>query len=81
MRWVHPEHGIIPPITFIPLFEKNGLIQKLDAFIWNEAASQVRKWKDEYGIKLPISINVSRVDLFNYKLADELHDILKRNNI
>ena len=81
VRWVHPEHGIISPITFIPLFEKNGLIQKLDAFIWNEAASQVRKWKDEYGINLPISINVSRVDLFNNKLADELHDILKRNNI
>ena len=81
VRWVHPEHGIIPPLTFIPLFEKNGLIQKLDAFIWNEAASQVRKWKDEYGINLPISINVSRVDLFNDKLADELHDILKRNNI
>ena len=81
VRWVHPVYGIISPITFIPLFEKNGLIQKLDAYIWNEAASQVRKWKDEYGINLPISINVSRVDLFNANLADELLDILKRNNI
>lgn len=81
VRWVHPVYGIISPVTFIPLFEKNGLIQKLDSYVWNEAAAQVKKWKDEYGINLPISINVSRVDLFNNQLADELLDILDRNDL
>ena len=81
VRWVHPVYGIISPGVFIPLFERNGLIQKLDFYIWNEAAAQVRKWKEEYHADVPISINVSRVDLFNEHLVDELLAIVKRNNI
>ena len=81
VRWNHPEYGLISPITFIPLFEKHGLIQKLDAYVWNEAASQVKKWKEQYQKNLPISINVSRIDLFNEGLANELLDILKKYDL
>ena len=81
VRWVHPLYGVISPGVFIPLFERNGLIQKLDFYIWNEAAAQVRIWKDQFNVNVPISINVSRVDLFNERLVDELLTIVKRNNI
>ena len=81
VRWVHPLYGVISPGVFIPLFERNGLIQKLDFYIWNEAAAQVRIWKDQFNVNVPISINVSRVDLFNEHLVDELLTIVKRNNI
>ena len=81
VRWIHPEHGIISPGVFVPLFENNGLVQQLDSFIWNEAAKQIRKWKDEYGVSIPISINVSRVDLFNEHLVDDLLDIVNKNGI
>ena len=81
IRWRHPKYGMISPGDFIPLFESNGLIQKLDHFVWEEAARQVRKWKDEYGITVPVSVNVSRVDIYDAQLEDRLVRILKDNDL
>ena len=81
VRWVHPVYGIISPTVFVPLFETNGLITKLDKFVWEEAASQIKKWKDQYGITLPLSINVSRVDLFSATLLDDLMEIMHKYNL
>ena len=80
IRWSHPEFGMISPGEFIPLFEDNGLIQKLDRFVWTEAAAQIKRWKDEYGVYIPVSVNVSRVDIFNPMLASILTDLVKINN-
>ena len=63
IRWHHPTLGIISPGVFIPLFEKNGLIPKLDRFAWREAAAQIDAWREKYGITFPISVNVSRIDM------------------
>jgi diguanylate cyclase (GGDEF)-like protein len=79
IRWFHPEFGMVSPGEFIPLFEDNGLIQKLDRFVWTEAASQIKKWNDEYGIYLPVSVNVSRVDIFNPMLGCILTDLVNIN--
>ncbi|MBQ7725590.1 MAG: response regulator, partial [Clostridia bacterium] len=49
IRWRHPELGMISPGVFIPLFENNGLISKLDHFVWKEAAAQIRRWRDQFG--------------------------------
>lgn len=81
VRWIHPVYGLISPGLFIPLLENNGLIQKLDRYIWNEAALQIQKWEEEFGVTLPISVNVSRVDLFNEHLTEELLDIVKEHKI
>lgn len=81
IRWRHPKYGMISPGDFIPLFESNGLIQKLDHFVWEEAARQIRKWKDEYGITIPVSVNVSRVDIYDAQLENRLMQILKDNNL
>lgn len=81
IRWRHPKYGMISPGDFIPLFESNGLIQKLDHFVWEEAARQIRKWKDEYGITVPVSVNVSRVDIYDAQLEDRLVRILKDNDL
>ena len=81
IRWFHPEFGMISPGQFISLFEENGLIQKLDQFVWNEAAVQIKLWKDIYGIHIPVSVNVSRVDMFNAHLADILENIAKQNGL
>ena len=79
IRWFHPEFGMVSPGEFIPLFEDNGLIQKLDRFVWTEAASQIKRWNDEYGIYLPVSVNVSRVDIFNPMLGCILTDLVNIN--
>ena len=65
VRWVHPELGMISPGVFIPLFEKNGLIPMLDSYVWRETAARIRDWKDRLGLSVPVSVNVSRVDMYD----------------
>ena len=81
IRWKHPELGMISPGDFIPLFEKNGLIQKLDHYVWAEAARRIREWKDKYSITVPVSVNVSRVDIYDPELETRLKGILDENGL
>ena len=81
VRWIHPVHGLISPALFVPLFENNGLITKLDKYIWNEAAAQIREWKDKYNIVVPLSINVSRVDLFSATLIEDLMEVMEKHQL
>ena len=68
---------MISPGEFIPLFERNGLIRLLDNFVWREAAAQVRRWRDTLGVTLPVSVNVSRVDVFDPELENKFTQILE----
>ncbi len=77
IRWIHPEYGFVSPGRFIPLFENNGLIQKLDRYIFTQVASQIRKWKDELGYFVPVSVNVSRLDLFENDLCKFFTDLVE----
>lgn len=81
IRWVHPELGFISPGQFIPLFEGNGLISVVDNFVWQEAARQVAAWKEEFGITLPVSVNVSRADVFDPDLSNRLVELIERNGL
>ncbi|MBR3296795.1 MAG: EAL domain-containing protein [Firmicutes bacterium] len=81
VRWVHPELGMISPGVFIPLFEENGLIQELDHYVWKHAAMQIRRWKDEIGWSVPVSVNVSRVDMYDANMVYTLLNILEENKI
>ena len=62
VRWVHPTRGVITPAQFIPLFENNGFIMKLDRYMWEEACSYLRRLKKK-GYDIPISVNVSRLNI------------------
>ncbi|MBR0398477.1 MAG: EAL domain-containing protein [Eubacterium sp.] len=81
VRWKHPDLGMVSPGMFIPLFEKNGLIQKLDYYIWARAAENVRVWKETIGRSVPVSVNVSRVDLYHHDLVTYLQKILAENSL
>ncbi|MBO6220011.1 MAG: EAL domain-containing protein [Treponema sp.] len=81
IRWIHPELGFIRPDLFIPLFEENGLVQKLDRYVWKEAADQIKKWRDKYGITKPVSVNVSRVDISDPDMTDYICKIVNENDI
>ena len=76
VRWNHPELGLISPALFIPLLEDNGLILELDQFVWREAAARIRDWKDRLGYSVPVSVNVSRIDMLTPNLKDIFKDIL-----
>ena len=81
VRWQHPELGMISPGVFIPLFEENGLIQDLDHYVWRQAARQIRIWKDEIGHTVPISVNVSRVDMYDANIVYTLLEILEDSRL
>ena len=81
VRWIHPEFGMISPGVFIPLLEKNGLIQQLDAFVWRTAAAQMRDWTLRFGETIPVSVNVSRMDMFEPELVEMLEKIAKDGGI
>ena len=81
VRWRHPELGMVSPGVFIPLFERNALISKLDQYVWNEAARQVAKCKARFGVSVPVSVNVSRIDLFDTGLKQTMLGIVKENGL
>ena len=81
VRWEHPELGRIPPGDFIPLFESNGLVRGVDQFVWEEAARQLRKWKDQYQISLSVSVNVSSVDIHIPGLEAKVTDLIGKYDL
>jgi len=81
IRWQHPKLGLVSPGVFIPLFEENGMIQRLDHYVWGQAAAQVRDWKARFGLSIPVSVNVSRVDMFDPQIASTFETLLKINNL
>lgn len=81
VRWVHPELGFVRPDLFIPLFEENGLVTKLDRYVWEESARQIAAWKKELGVTIPVSVNISRVDIAAPDMTDFITKIVKENGL
>ena len=81
VRWKHPELGMISPEDFINLFERSGQISLLDNYVWSEAARQIAAWRDQYGRTLPVSVNLSRVDVFDPELISVLDRIVAENRL
>lgn len=81
IRWKHPQKGMISPAEFIPVFEKNGFITRLDYFVWEEVCKFLHDWK-KLGIPLaPVSVNVSRMNLYNPKLVSHLKNLVDRYEV
>lgn len=81
VRWIHPKYGFMSPGDFIPLFEKNGFITKLDMYVWEEVCRQTREWID-LGINVvPISVNVSRNDIYSEDLISNLLELISKYDL
>lgn len=78
VRWQSPERGMIYPNRFIPLFEENGFITKLDAYVWECACMVLRDWIDRHFTPLPISVNVSRANLDDESFLDVLDGLIEK---
>lgn len=63
VRWNRPGVGLVPPNDFIPLFERDGFVVQIDAFVLRETCRMLRGWADEGLPEIPVSVNVSRVNL------------------
>lgn len=80
-RWKHPTLGMISPADFIPLFERNGLIIKLDEFIWELACQKLRAWMDLGNTPVPLSVNVSRLHLFDENFCTKMMALCRHHEI
>jgi len=81
VRWKHPEKGMISPGVFIPLFEKNGFITKLDLYVFEQVCIFVRKCMDKGLPLIPVSSNFSRYDIFQPDFVEKLEEIRKKHNV
>jgi len=72
VRWISPTEGFIFPGKFIPIFEKNGFITKLDDYMISHVAALQKKWLDEGKKVVPISVNVSRAHFAMPDLAEHI---------
>ncbi|MBQ6400626.1 MAG: EAL domain-containing protein [Clostridia bacterium] len=81
VRWVHPELGMISPGVFIPLLEGNGLITRLDHFVWRKTAEQIASWRKRCGFAVPVSVNLSRADVFDRSLEERLTRLIQENGL
>ncbi|MGN1249171.1 MAG: EAL domain-containing protein, partial [Candidatus Spyradocola sp.] len=81
VRWIHPEWGFMSPGEFVPLFEKNGFIHRMDAYVWEQACALLRDWKRKGLPLMPISVNVSRADVYHTDLVQALGHLTKRYGV
>ncbi|MDE6852513.1 MAG: response regulator, partial [Lachnospiraceae bacterium] len=70
VRWRETDRGMISPGEFIPVFERNGFIMQLDYYVWEHACRLLRGWLDKGYTPMPISVNVSRVSIYNPNLVE-----------
>ena len=77
LRWIHPQRGSIPPLTFIPLAEETGLIQPIGRWVLETACSAAAQWRaDRPGSSYQINVNVSAGQLINTDFVEEVARIL-----
>ena len=76
VRWQHPQMGMLTPERFISIFEKNGFISAMDEYVWTQVCRQLRRWLDAGVPVVPLSVNVSRVDIYHPRLCTLLQNLL-----
>lgn len=83
VRWNRSGVGMVFPNDFIPLFEKNGFIRNLDLYMFEQVCLLLKSWKERANgaAVIPISVNISRANLSNEKLAQELLTIAQKHQI
>lgn len=81
VRWEHPRLGFISPGEFIPLFEQNSFIPQLDRYIWEQVCAQLRDWKKQGLPLLPVSVNVSRADVYQTDLVETFQGLVHKYGI
>lgn len=80
-RWIKPDGTVVPPIAFIPILEKYGFITDLDKYIWEKVVKYVKERLNKKENLVPISLNVSRVDVDAMDVAQYFRDLIKKYNV
>lgn len=81
IRWRHPKRGLVAPGSFIPTFEKNGFVYEVDKFVWEQVCLFQQQCLKAGGTPLPVSVNISRYDIFRKDLVDVISGLIQKYNI
>lgn len=81
VRWNHPTKGLVYPKEFIPVLENNGFILKLDLYVWEKTCQLIQSWIKKGYRPIPISINISRADIFQSDVVKKLQALVKKYEI
>ena len=81
VRWEHPDEGIVSPAEFIPIFEKNGMITKIDRYVWRLVFQKLFEWKTAGRDDFYISVNISPKDFYLMSILNEFNDLLSEFDI
>lgn len=81
VRWNDPKFGLVPPGEFIPIFEENGFVRKVDLYIFEQAVKLVRSWLDRGIEPITISVNLSRIQLNNINFLDKYVRVLEMYDV
>ena len=81
VRWQHSTRGLIPPSKFVPVLERAGMIHLLDQQVWEKVCRWLRSWIDRGYQPVPISINISRIDIISMDVPAFLLHLLEKYNL
>ena len=81
VRWKHPVWGLVSPADFIPVFERNGFISRLDRYVWEKACQHLRRWIDMGYTNMRVSVNISRVDVYQMDILDVLLTLMEKYDL
>ena len=81
VRWNDPERGLILPGEFIPVLERNGFITALDSYVLDEVCAMQRRSLDAGVAPVPVSVNISIVDVYTSDLAETVMKIIDRHGV
>ena len=81
VRWNHPKYGVVSPGRFVPMLEQAGQISRLDVFAWRSVVRMLARWEREGRNLVPISVNVSMVDIDQMDVADTLTGLLNEYDV
>ena len=80
VRW-ETEHGLVPPDDFIPFFERNGFVIKIDLCVFEQVCARIRLWLDAGLEPLPISVNLSPLHLRRPSFLDAFEEVRRRYDV
>lgn len=81
VRWQKPDGEVLLPGGFIPVLEKNKMIDRLDRYVWEKVCQWLKGWIDQGYSPVPISINVSRIDIYAMDVPKYIFSLLEKYQI
>ena len=81
LRWRHPQHGLVPPLKFIPVAEDTGLIDAIGAWALDQALAQLARWRATDHPDLRVAVNLSALQLRRAGFSDQVAQALQRHGL